>query len=242
MSENTVYVVTGGNRGIGLGIVKELLARPSTTVIATARNGVAAFEDLPVGQGSIFHAVQLDYSKTIEAADIKKQFEAVPGFDKVHVLIANAGHASTMHDILHTPPADLRAATEINTIAPLTTFQALWPYMTGDVKKFVYISSSVGSKGMMEPMPGGSYGPSKAAGNWIAKALHLQLEREGLVSMAVHPGFVKTEMGVSASEQWGVLGGPPDEVVDSARGVVGVIDRDEFGGKFVTQNGVELDW
>ena len=242
MTENTAYVVTGGNRGIGLGIVKELLARPSTTVIATARNGAAAFEDLPLGPGSVFHAVKLDYSKTIEAEDIKKQFETVPDFDKVHVIIANAGHASTMDDILHTTPADLRAATEINAIAPLTTFQALWPCMTGDVKKFVYVSSSVGSKGMMEPMPGGAYGPSKAAGNWIAKALHLQLESKGLVSMAVHPGFVKTEMGASAAEQWGVSGGPPDEVVDSAKGVVGVIDKDGFGGKFVTQNGVELEW
>lgn len=42
MSLKTVYLVTGGNRGIGLGLVKALLARPATTVIATVRNATTA--------------------------------------------------------------------------------------------------------------------------------------------------------------------------------------------------------
>lgn len=247
MSSNTVYVVTGANRGIGLGLVGALLQRANTTVIGTARNSTAVDmipKDLPRGENSVLHTVELDYGLTVDPEAIKRCFtSAVPDLDKVDILISNAGFSPPMTGVLDTSAQELRDSIEINTIAPLSTFQALWPFMkTSETKLFAYISSSVGSMGMMEPMPGGAYGPSKAAGNWIAKALHVQLQSQGLTSVALHPGFVKTNMGKAAAAQWGMQAGPPDEVADSVKGILAVLDQKDIGGRFLTQNGVEMDW
>ena len=42
MAPNTVYVIVGANRGIGLGLVEAYLARSSTTVIGVVRSAAAA--------------------------------------------------------------------------------------------------------------------------------------------------------------------------------------------------------
>src|ERR1700760_1021388 len=69
MASNTVYVITGANRGIGLGLVQAYLARPSTTVVATVRSEIAAISlvasinEVEIGSLSVLHIVQLDFSK-----------------------------------------------------------------------------------------------------------------------------------------------------------------------------------
>ncbi|KAJ3475435.1 hypothetical protein NLG97_g9460 [Lecanicillium saksenae] len=103
----------------------------------------------------------------------------------------------------------------------------------------------------MEPLPGGAYGPSKAAANWIARAVHQQLgcgsgsERIGIVGVAVHPGWVLTRMGEIAAESWCAPAemGPDTTPEESAEEVLNIADRaEEFGGKFVMEGGKELPW
>lgn len=249
---NTVYVVTGGNRGIGLGLVKSLLARPRTTVVATVRSQPTASQlegelaSSATGEGSEHYIAQLDYAKDLTPQVVRERFDAaVQGkVDHIDVLVCNAGYFTTMSPVLETTGDELRSHFDINTLGPLATVQGLWPLMQKSAQpKFLLISSSVGSIGMMEPMPGGAYGPSKAAANWIAKALHQQVPQ--LVSVAVHPGFVQTGMGNAASEQWGLAAGPPDTVEDSVAGLLKVMDeatRETTSGTFITQTGVALGW
>ncbi|CEJ86714.1 hypothetical protein VHEMI04184 [[Torrubiella] hemipterigena] len=251
-SENTVYVVTGGNRGIGLGLVKALLARPNTTVISTVRSKetatshAAVIVESPKGANSEHYTAEIDYSTDLDSAIVSKKFAAATAgkVNHVDVLICNAGYFTTMATVLDTTPEELRSHFDVNTLGPLVTIQALWPLMkSGPEPKFFLISSSVGSIGMMEAMPGGAYGPSKAAANWLAKALHQQIEK--LVSVAVHPGFVQTNMGNSASAQWGMDNGPPDSVDESVAGLLNLFDsatKESASGKFITQKGMELLW
>ncbi|KAF1735536.1 putative oxidoreductase [Beauveria bassiana] len=260
---STVYVITGANRGIGLCMVQRLLARPQTTVVGTVRTDDARGQlyagtvSVERGPGSKLFSVLLDYSAGLEAEDIVHAFDAALsdyGIEHVDVLVANAGHTMTMEGILTTTAAQMRELHEINTIGPLVTLQALWPLMTkGRVNKgrggkgaYVLVSSSVGSIGMMEPMAGGAYGPSKAAANWIAKAAHEQLGGEdGITGVAVHPGWVGTRMGRTAARSWGVPDekGPTLSAEESARHVLEIADRaEELGGKFVMEGGKELLW
>ncbi|KAL7917401.1 hypothetical protein ACQKWADRAFT_306885 [Trichoderma austrokoningii] len=248
-SSNTVYVVTGGNRGLGLGIVKSLLARPNTTVIATVRNEDGAStlsrEATAATKGleSSLQILELDLSAIGSTSEVKQAFKF--DIDHIDVLINNAGRTSPMVPATETTAEDLRAAFEVNTIAPLLVFQALWPLLQkSSSPKLVMVTSSVGSIAEMEPVPGGAYGPSKAAQNWLTKALHLENKDSGLVTIALHPGWVQTRAGQFVADQWGFASGPPDTVESSVERMLKIIDEvsRETSGIFTTQTGQILGW
>ena len=107
------------------------------------------------------------------------------------------------------------------------------------------ISSSVGSIRRQEPLPGSAYGPSKAALNWITRALHIQSVGMGLITVALHPGWVQTDSGRSSAREWNYAPGPPLSLAESVAGILKVIDgatREAVSGKFVTYSGEILPW
>lgn len=249
--QNTVYVVTGANRGLGLGFVKALLARPNVTVIATVRSEQAATaleEELKSHEGNL-HIMQLDFSKAIAPEVIRKSIDQT-GVDHVDVLINNAGSVPPMTRAIETTAEELRATFETDTIAPLMVFQALWPLLQksksspSSSPKLVMITSSVGSIAEMEPLPGGAYGPSRAAKNWLTKALHQEHKDDGLIAIALHPGWVQTRAGLFAADQWGIAQKPPVTIESSVAGMLQVIDTatQDTSGKFLTQEGEVLGW
>ncbi|KAE8373146.1 hypothetical protein BDV26DRAFT_272753 [Aspergillus bertholletiae] len=249
-SSNQIYFVTGGNRGLGLGLVKSLLARPATTVVASVRNEEAAIslkaetQAITTGEQSSLHIFQLDFSSAIAPEKVVETVNAVDGIDHIDVLICNAGYAAPMVLAALTSAEDLRASFETNTIAPLLVFQGLWPLLQKSVApKLINITSSVGSIGGQEPFPGGAYGPSRAAGNWLSRALHVQ--HPNLIVVALHPGWVQTRAGEFVAQQWGYAAGPPETIGNSVRGMLQVIDgatREATSGKFITYEGQELPW
>jgi len=249
-SKNTVYVVTGGNRGLGLGLSKALLTRPNNTVIATVRNEQKATElkqetaSVATGSGSTLHIVQLDFSTAVAPEKILEAFKN--GIDHIDVLINNAGFAQPMVPASETTAEDLRTAFEVNTIAPLLVFQGLKPLLQKvSSPKLIMVSSSVGSIAEMESFPGGAYGPSRAAQNWLTKALHQENNKDmGLISIALHPGWVQTRAGQFVADQWGFTEGPPDTIESSVEGMLKVIDEatQDTSGKFMTQKGQILGW
>jgi NAD(P)-dependent dehydrogenase (short-subunit alcohol dehydrogenase family) len=138
------------------------------------------------GPGSDYHVIALDSGNIPPAKEIRARFSV----QRVDVLIANAGMATSMGPSLATTADELQEHFAVNTTAPLMLFQALWPLMKeAKLPKFIPISSSVGSIAISE-LPGGAYGPSKAALNWITRRLHVEGEKDGLISVAVHPGWV----------------------------------------------------
>jgi NAD(P)-dependent dehydrogenase (short-subunit alcohol dehydrogenase family) len=84
---------------------------------------------------------------------------------------------------------------------------------------------------------GGSYAYrlSKAALNMAMRNMHVDLHPEGFVTIAMHPGWVQTDMG-----------GPqaPLRPEESVRGMLNVIDqlKAEDGGRFFSYEGQELPW
>ncbi|CAN8097704.1 unnamed protein product [Discula destructiva] len=253
-TNGTVYVVTGANRGLGLGLVRTLLSRPNTVIIATVRSqeAVASLIHATNGPGIDSHCdlrtIQLDFTHAPTPEEIRKAITSeLVDIDHVDVLINNAGAPQPMVPASQTSAADLRAAFEVNTIAPLMVFQGVWPLLqkspTG-TPKAVWITSSVGSIAEMEPMSGGAYGPSKAAQNWLTRAIHLENKDTGLIALALHPGWVQTRAGKFAADEWGFAGGPPDTVESSVEGILKIIDgaTKDDSGKFLTQNGVVVGW
>ncbi|KAK1958537.1 short chain dehydrogenase [Colletotrichum sublineola] len=246
--KNTIYVVTGGNKGIGLGLVKGLLTRPFTTVIASVRNeeSAASLEsaigDVRKGDSSELHIMLLDFTKAPTPSAVREAFDLATSsaIDRIDVLIANAAAVCTTSPVASLSAEDLRNLFEINTISPLMVFQGLWslmnkPRATGEPgPKFIAISSILGSIELFDAVPSGAYGPSKAALNWLVKGLHAQ--NENLISVAVNPGFIRTSMGEYAARQWNYDIERLGDVESSVTQVLQVIDeasRENTSGKFV---------
>jgi NAD(P)-dependent dehydrogenase (short-subunit alcohol dehydrogenase family) len=151
-----------------------------------------------------------------------------------------------MSPVVSTTAAHMRDDFEINTIGPLVTFQGLWPFLQkSKAPKYVVITSSLGSIAAQEPVPAGAYGPSKAAANWVTRALHLQMDEAGLVSVGIHPGFVKTDMGAFAAGQWNNVIQPNVSVKQSVQGILEIVDeatKDKHSGQMVTFDGQVIPW
>ncbi|OJD28018.1 hypothetical protein ACJ73_00572 [Blastomyces percursus] len=270
---NTVYAITGANRGVGLGLVKTYLSRPNTTVIGVVRNsaGASILREATSttaetrGTNSILYTVEIDFSDSTITDSPDKIRELVlastENITHINALILAAATKTPMMPTLSITAADLRTSFEINTIAPLMTFQALWPLLRAaeGPKKFIMISSSIASISAMEPFVGSAYAMSKVAINWATKSLHEQIvgkdgDGEGLVSVVVHPGWVSTDMGVEAAGEWGVNykemmeAGYMVNLDKSIEGFVKVVDgatRENDGGKFITGisgSRVEVGW
>ncbi|WP_394144429.1 SDR family oxidoreductase [Vibrio atypicus] len=222
-------LITGANRGIGLSLVK-LYVQQGWQVQATYRSEHNAQELLNLGhQHLICHELEVtDYPAVSTLA------EQLPAID---LLINNAGYYGPKgYGFGNTDVNEWRKVFEINSIAPLKLVEALYPNLQqGQLKKVACLSSKVGS--MTENTSGGGYiyRSSKAALNSVVKSLSNDLSPNGFTVIALHPGWVQTEMG------------GPNALIDtetSAKGLALVIDSVEpaHSGEFINFDGTRLPW
>lgn len=262
-NRNAVWFITGANRGIGLALALALLGRPRTTVVGTVRTPsaraalTAATSSATLGASSALILLELDFAAAPDPATVRAAFDAATaGRDvaAVDALVLNAGTATGFPPILETTADELRRCFEVNAIAPLAVAQALWPLLEASgAGKVVAVSSSVGSIGGIEGAPGGAYGASKAALNWLVRSLYKEqkapVEGEGagrkkVWVAAVHPGWVKTEMGEWAAREWGYEGELPNKMDECVEGMLKLTDaaEEKYAGTFVTFGGQNLPW
>ena len=223
------YVVTGANRGIGLELVRQLLAR-GETVHATARDPERADELTALARPTL-HVHRVD---VVEQSSVDALARSIEGH--VDVLINNAGINRPNQNLRD---LDLRLAREIyevNALGALRVTHALLPHVRrGPTKKLVHVTSGMGS--IADNGSGSAYGyrMSKAALNMMSKSLAVDLRAEGVISFVINPGWVKTD-----------LGGPsaPTPVEDSARGILARIDEAtlETSGTFQNWKGGTYPW
>jgi NAD(P)-dependent dehydrogenase (short-subunit alcohol dehydrogenase family) len=206
-AQKRIALVTGANQGIGLQIVKDLVAR-GFTVFLGARN-LELGEAAARGIGEQALALQLDVTdqKSISAAARRIGDE----FGRLDVLIQNAAILGTSR-----PPGqsvaeyaqatrpgvvaldEVRAVWETNVFGVLAVYQAMLPLLRkSENANIVNISSGGGSltRNADPTHPGRSifsptYGASKAALNALTIAMAIELEPEGIKVNACSPGFI----------------------------------------------------
>ncbi|KAI8097057.1 4-dihydrotrisporin dehydrogenase [Halteromyces radiatus] len=193
------YLITGASRGLGLEFVKQLSAQ-GHTVIATARQpGQSEALSSLVDNKKVF-TVPLD---TTNKDSIKSAFEKIKTIsDGVDVLINNSGIAGPREfDVLNVPGETYTEVFNTNVIGTSDVTQAAIPLLRQkNTRKIINISSIVGSV-QLNICGGGipAYGVSKAAENYLTKAFSSALKDENFIVVAVHPGWVKTDMGGSSA-------------------------------------------
>jgi NAD(P)-dependent dehydrogenase (short-subunit alcohol dehydrogenase family) len=196
MAMEHVAVVTGGNRGIGREIARQL-AQQGMQVILTARDaakGRQAADELRTG-GLPIDAHPLDVTDDQSIEEFAAYIEATLG--RCDVLVNNAGimiddrdgNAASLD--IHV----LRNTIETNTIAPLRVAQALLPLMRkNNYGRIVNVSSSLGQ---LENMSGAypAYCISKAALNAVSRSLSAAVAGSNILVNSMCPGWVRTDMG-----------------------------------------------
>jgi 3-oxoacyl-[acyl-carrier protein] reductase len=181
-----VVLVTGGNRGIGLAVAREL-ADAGHTVVVTHRSG-----EPPEG----LHGVQCDVtdSAAVDAAFSQVESEHGP----VEVVVANAG--VTQDGLLMRMPEDaFTSVLDANlTGAWRVTQRATRGMMKGRFGRLIYISSVVGLTGA----PGqANYAASKAGLIGLARSVARELGGRGVTANVVAPGYVDTDMTAELSDK-----------------------------------------
>ncbi|KAL1730106.1 hypothetical protein EV714DRAFT_250751 [Schizophyllum commune] len=242
------YLVSGANRGIGLGIVTALAGRPNTTVFAGARNPAAATDlnALAAKHPNNLHVLKLvsgDKPGNLAAVEeIRKKA------GKLDVVIANAGIGDFFASTLEMKPEEMTRHFDVNVNGTLVLFQATYPLLKeSPVRKFVPIGSLVGSVSIGSQFPARmlAYGASKAALHYLTRKIYQ--EHPELTVFAVNPGDgVATDMATRTFEaEPGMKGMTPIKVEDSVNGMLNIIDgatRETLGGEFVNFDGTKFTW
>lgn len=255
MANHKIYLVTGANRGIGKALVERLLQRPGLTIIAAARDekkATAALSDLPKAEGTSLIVVTIDSTVDTDPADAVARLKQDHQITSVDVVIANAGISHSNGPVIQTSAEALRDHFNVNSIAPVMLFQAVYPLLKASTTGnpiFLPISTALGSIGLQPSLSAfppvlSPYGVSKTALNWLVVRMHL--EEPWLTTWVTHPGLVLTDM----SAQFKSTGIDPASlgaitVETSVAGLLQELDkanRDEFGGTFRTYDGSALPW
>ncbi|CAF1164435.1 unnamed protein product [Rotaria sp. Silwood1] len=242
----TIYFISGANRGIGLGFVQALAKRPNTVIYAGVRNPNNANELQKLNSlTKNIHIVKLESISENDAKAAAEKIEKTSGY--VDVIVANAGISNYYGPLMTTPIKEIRDHYEVNLLGPLILFQALYPLLKkskSGAPKFVVISTALASIGDMYSVPVTAYGASKAAVNYVTKKIHQEHEKDGLIAFPLHPGLVQTDMGNAGVKAIG-LDQAPVTIEDSVQGQLKIIDgatREKTSGRFWSFDGKELVW
>ncbi|KDQ18728.1 hypothetical protein BOTBODRAFT_29104 [Botryobasidium botryosum FD-172 SS1] len=243
----TVYLVSGANRGIGLGLVTALASRDNVVVFAGARNPPAAkdLHALAEKYPGRLYIVKLTSSDKPENEAAIAEIKAIAG--KLDVVIANAGISQFYGTALATPIEEMRIHYEVNVIGTLVLFQAAWPLLKMSASPtFIPISSGAGSitEGAGTGMGVTAYGVSKAGLNYLARKLHF--EHPELICFPMSPGAVTTDLAANAARSDDIIKAIPAMTVEeSTTGILKVLGgatREKDGGKFLHYNGSVRAW
>ena len=241
-------LVTGANRGIGLEFVRQLLARGDHVVAACRHPGKApALNTLAGDHPGRLHVLPLDVADAKSRASLLHDLPLVLGDDgRIDLLLNNAGVLHSGERFGHVEQAMLDDSLRTNAIGPFLLAQALVPLLcdvapghaddTGSPRTVIAnISSQLGSIANTTRFGTPSYAISKAAQNMASVLLARALAERGIVVLALHPGWVQTEMGGAQAQV---------TPADAVAGLLRVIDAatPSRSGAFLDWRGASLPW
>ncbi|KAL7746626.1 hypothetical protein RI367_008026 [Sorochytrium milnesiophthora] len=218
-SSNLVALVTGANRGIGLALVKELRKQAASLVMQLDAGSETSINALPA---------QLDKA----------------GIKQIDLLINNAAMATPKGESLASLSMDsVLQQFAVNSVGPILVTRTLLPYLRASVAahngqpptRVVQVTSRFGS--IADNTSGGSYAyrASKSALNMLNKCLSIDLKKDNIAAVALHPGHVVTRMGGAGGDI------QPDECAARMLQTLSKFSLDDTG-KFYHRDGQIIPW
>ncbi|GMR47743.1 hypothetical protein PMAYCL1PPCAC_17938, partial [Pristionchus mayeri] len=205
MSPSSI-LITGANRGLGLGFVRHFLALSDVKhVFATAREPEAA-DDLKSISDSRLHIIKMDVRDDESIISAEKEVSSILGNEGLNMLINNSGVA-TRYDIDAAPDrASILSTLDINVAGPIVVSQVFLPLLRTassslsslpiSINRASIVNISSGAASIQDNKSGGMlvYRTSKSALNSLTKTLSLHTSKDGILTVAILPGYVVTRM------------------------------------------------
>ncbi|KAI0179036.1 NAD(P)-binding protein [Hypoxylon sp. FL1284] len=241
-----IVLITGGNRGIGRGLVQLYLAKPNHTLIVANRDPEhptsKSLAEIPKAEGTTLTVVKNDSTVPTDAANMVKHLASL-GIDHLDILIANAGVAKLWCKVSEVTADQLQEHFDANVFGFIWLYQATLPLLKKAAKPmWVTIGSSAAFLTNMLPMKNAAYAPTKLVQHWHTKAIHL--EEPELIAFPIDPGWVQTDIGNRGADAFG-YDQAAISVDQSVQGMIKVIDsatRETHSGKMWVYDGTESPW
>lgn len=227
----STVLVTGANRGLGLGLVRRWRAAGRRVLACCRRPEAAAELARESGPGLTVHRLDVTDPGSVES--LAKDLAGIP----IDVLVHNAGiYGRRDGQRLGVLDFDAwRSVLETNLLGPMRVTEALLPNVAASRRRVIAAMTS--QMGSISDSSGGSYAyrSSKAALNMAMKSLAADLASRRITVVLVHPGWVRTAMGGHQAAL---------EVEESAAGIVDLLERIDLddSGRFLDWQGNEIAW
>jgi NAD(P)-dependent dehydrogenase (short-subunit alcohol dehydrogenase family) len=237
MTDQSVAIVTGSNRGLGLETSRQL-ARRGYHVLMTSRNEVdgEAAQQMLLNEGLDVSYHPLDVRSDPSIAVLVRHFRQ--HHERLQVLVNNAGIFpdpapwESDSSIFDCDTETLLEGFDTNTLGPLRLCKALIPLMDGK-GCVVNVSSGMGQLSEMDGCCP-AYRLSKTALNAVTRIFSQELKQTKIKVNAVCPGWVRTDMGGKEADL---------SIPEGAEGIVWAAtlpDDGPSGGFF--RHGKPIDW
>ncbi|XP_055909133.1 C-factor [Eupeodes corollae] len=243
-------LITGCNRGLGLGLVKTFLnlPKPPKYVFATCRNIEQAGDLKELGsQHNNLHILEIDLKHFDAYGKLVTDVSNVVQDDGLNVLINNAGIASKSTRLNFVQADSMIDNLTTNTVVPVMMAKAFAALINKaskanaslpmGVNRAAIINMSSILASIQKNDSGGMYAyrTSKAGLNAATKSMSLDLKDGKILCVSIHPGWVRTDMG-----------GPkaPLDVETSTKTIVETLMtmNESHNGGFFEHNGKPLPW
>jgi NAD(P)-dependent dehydrogenase (short-subunit alcohol dehydrogenase family) len=205
MAVTRVALVSGGNRGIGIEIARQLARRGTMVVIGSrdVEKGQTAAQTI-IDEGYPTEVVRLDITDGNSVAAAVE--DIVRRHGRIDVLVNNAailidGPGGFKSSLFELKADTARKTFETNVLGPLRLTQAVVPIMERNgYGRIVNLSSGAGQlSDMRSGFP--AYRMSKTALNALTRITASELASTNIKVNAVCPGWVRTDMGGAEAER-----------------------------------------
>lgn len=193
MMKTKVWFVTGASKGLGLSLVKKLLAE-GYRVAATSRNADELQQAVGAGE-DIFLPLAMNL---VDEQNVEQGIrQAAAHFGRLDVIVNNAGYglAGALEEL---SDAEARGNFDINVFGSLNVIRKALPILRGQQSGHIFNVSSVG--GFTGAFPGfGIYCATKFAVQGLTESLATEVKPFGIHATIVSPGYFRTSFLSDAS-------------------------------------------
>lgn len=228
MANSRTALIIGASRGLGLGLVQRL-HEDGWHITATVRNPQqpGALANVPG-----VHIEQLEMNDTVQLDSLKQRLQGQV-FDLIFV---NAGVMGPLpQDLEAVHNSDIGDLFMTNAVAPIRVARRLVGQIREGSGVLAFMSSILGSITIPDGGEICLYKASKAALNSMINSFFVEQQRPDLCVLAMHPGWVKTDMGGENADI---------DVLTSTRGMIEQVKAQSGKGglRFINYKGDPLVW